>query len=70
MKYLVGDIGNTLTKISLLDSKFKIKKSYNIETKKLYLKKNQSLFLKKFVKKSINKNFLFSSVVPDVFIII
>ena len=70
MKYLVGDIGNTLTKISLCDSKFKIKKSYNIETKKLYLKKNQSLFLKKFVKKSINKNFLFSSVVPDVFRII
>ena len=48
MKYLVGDIGNTLTKVSLLNEKFKIIKSFNIETKMLYNKKNRKKFLKKF----------------------
>ena len=67
MKYIVGDIGNTLTKISLLNSKFKIIKSYDIETKKLYFKKNQKSFLEKFTKHTINKKILFSSVVPNIF---
>ena len=49
MKYLVGDIGNTLTKVSLLNEKFKIIKSFNIETKMLYNKKNSKKFLKKFL---------------------
>ena len=44
MNYLVGDIGNTLTKISLINSNFKIKKSYNIITNTLSKKK----ILKKF----------------------
>ncbi len=70
MKYIVGDIGNTLTKISLLNSKFKIIKSYDIETKKLYFKKNQKSFLEKFTKHAINKKILFSSVVPNIFRII
>ena len=33
MNYLVGDIGNTNTKLSILDSNFRIKKIYNLETK-------------------------------------
>ena len=45
MKYLVGDIGNTVTKITILDNKFKILKSYNSETIKLYSEKNLSIFL-------------------------
>ena len=35
MKYLIGDIGNTLTKFSLLNVNFKIIKSYNITTEKI-----------------------------------
>ena len=32
MNYLVGDIGNTSTKISVLNHKFDIIKSYNLNT--------------------------------------
>ena len=68
MKYLIGDIGNTSTKISILNDKFKILRSYNFETNKFH-KVN---LLKNIVKKKANKNlnpvFLFSSVVPKVFV--
>ena len=68
MKYLIGDIGNTSTKICILNRKFQILKSYNFDTSKIY--KNN--LLKKIIKKKTNKNinpvFLFSSVVPKVFI--
>ena len=43
MNYLVGDIGNTNIKLSILDSNFKIKKIYNLETKEVFkdtMKKN------------------------------
>ena len=67
MKFLIGDIGNTSTKICVLNKKFKILRSYNFETIKMY--KNN--LLKKIIRKKINKNinpvFLFSSVVPKVF---
>ena len=66
MKVLIGDIGNTITKICLVEIKsLKIKKiiylnSNNISSKN-FLKKE----LKKIIKnKSINKVALFSSVVP------
>jgi len=66
MNVLIGDIGNTITKICLVEIKsFNVKKiiyfnSSNI-TSKNYLRKN----LKKIIKnKSINKVALFSSVVP------
>jgi len=66
MNALIGDIGNTATKICLIEIKtFKIKKiiyfnSNNISSKD-FLKKN----LKKIIKKEpINKIALFSSVVP------
>ncbi len=66
MNALIGDIGNTTTKICLIDTKdLKIKKtiyfnSHNLSSRN-FLKKN----LKKIIKgKSINKVALFSSVVP------
>ena len=68
MKYLIGDIGNTETKLCVLNRKFKIIKRLNIDTLKI---KNQYYFKKiifSFVKnKIINKKALFSSVVPSVF---
>ena len=39
IKFLVGDIGNTFIKISLLNYKLKILKSYTIETSEIYKKK-------------------------------
>ena len=67
MKYLVGDIGNTVTKITILDNKFKILKSYNSETIKLYSEKNLSIFFKKIIVSNLNKKILFSSVVPVIY---
>ena len=67
MNYLVGDIGNTSIKISILNHKFDIKKSYNLETNRLYKKKNINNFFKKFLSKNLNKKILFSSVVPKVY---
>ena len=67
MNYLVGDIGNTSVKISILNYKFDIKKSYNIDTVKLYKKKEINSFFKKFLNKNLNKKVLFSSVVPNAY---
>jgi type III pantothenate kinase len=68
MTHLIGDIGNTKTKLCILDKKSKIIKRLNIETSKI---KNQYYFKKiifSFVKdRIINKKALFSSVVPSVF---
>ena len=52
MKYIVGDIGNTSTKVCILNDQFKIEKSFNFETIKVF-KKN---FLKKNLKNHLNKN--------------
>jgi type III pantothenate kinase len=68
MTHLIGDIGNTKTKLCILDKKLKIIKKLNIDTLKT---KNQYYFKKiifSFVKdRIINKKALFSSVVPSVF---
>ena len=68
MKFLIGDIGNTSTKICIMSSKFKILRSYNFDTIKMY----RGNFLKNIIRKKTNKNinpiFLFSSVVPNVFV--
>jgi len=62
---IIGDIGNTVTKICFVNSKFKIIKRYNFDTKYI----NNSL-LKKLIKtkfsKSVNKA-VFCSVVPKSF---
>jgi type III pantothenate kinase len=70
MNYLVGDIGNTSVKISILNYKFNIIKSYNIDTIKLYQKKKINNFFKNFLSKKINKKVLFSSVVPNAYKVI
>ena len=67
MKFLIGDIGNTSTKICVLNNNFKILRSYNFETIKI----SNGNFIKTIIKKKINKDlnsvFLFSSVVPRIF---
>ena len=70
MKYIIGDIGNTLTKICLIDNNFKISKEFSIESKKLLKKNNVIKFLDPILKQTINKKIIFSSVVPNVYKII
>lgn len=70
MNYLVGDIGNTLIKLSILDYNFRIKKIFNIETKKILEGKLKNSYLNSITKKKISKNILFTSVVPKAFKII
>lgn len=67
MKYIVGDIGNTLTKICLLDNNFNIVKSHNVETLKIIKSNNLRILLNKILKNNTNKNILFSSVVPNAY---
>ena len=67
MKFLIGDIGNTFTKICILNNKFKILKSYNFETNKIYTGNFLKKILNNRINKNLNKVFLFSSVVPVVF---
>ena len=66
MHVLIGDIGNTTTKICLVDTKtFKIKKIIYFNSKNIITKKILANTLKKIIKnKSIVKSTLFSSVVP------
>ena len=45
MKYLVGDIGNTFIKLSILNERFEISKEYNLETSKIFIKKIEINFL-------------------------
>ena len=67
MKYIVGDIGNTSTKVCLLNSRFKIIKSFNFETTKIHKKNFLKNILKNYLNKNLNPILLFSSVVPDAF---
>ena len=67
MKYLIGDIGNTSTKICLLNQKFKIIKHFEIDTKKNVKNNFLKRILIRFKKKKLNPNLLFSSVVPSAF---
>ncbi len=66
MDLLVGDIGNTVTKLSLVESKtFKIKKIFYFDSKNIAYKKDLKKKLKKIIKnKKIYKVALFSCVVP------
>lgn len=70
MNYLVGDIGNTNIKISILNNKFVIKKSYNLITSKLYKKKHINKFFYKLLNKNLCRKVLFSSVVPKAYKIV
>ena len=65
MNYIVGDIGNTSTRICLLNQKFSIVKSVIFETKKIFKKRYFKNIIKQFLKKKLNSKFLLSSVVPS-----
>ena len=67
MKFLIGDIGNTSTKICILNKKFQILRSHNFETIKMYRSNPIKNIIRKKTNKNINPVFLFSSVVPKVF---
>ena len=66
MYALIGDIGNTITKICLIETKtFKIKKMVYFNSNNISSKNFLYNILKKIIKKkSMNKVALFSSVVP------
>ena len=63
MNYIIGDIGNTSTRICLLN-KSKILKSVVFHTKKIFLRGFVKKIIKKFLKKNLRKEILFSCVVP------
>jgi type III pantothenate kinase len=64
MNYLVGDIGNTSTKVCILNDKFKIVKSFYFETIRIDKKNYLNKLLNNYLNKNLNPNLLFSSVVP------
>ena len=68
--YLIGDIGNTETKIFLFDQNFKIKKKWNFPSIKIsrkYLYSNMRFLISQ---RSKVKKIIFSSVVPKSFVLI
>ena len=67
MNYLVVDIGNTLTKICLINDSSKILKEYSVETNELLIKNNIHKLFFPILKKNIKKKILFSSVVPNIY---
>ena len=67
MYYIVGDIGNTSTRICLLNEKYKIAKSIIFDTKNIFIKKYINYIFKNLLKRTINNKILFSSVVPKAF---
>jgi type III pantothenate kinase len=68
MKFLIGDIGNTSTKICVLNNSFKIINSYSFETIKMFKGNFINTIIRKKINKNLNSVFLFSSVVPKVFL--
>ena len=66
MYYIVGDIGNSSTRICLFN-KSKIIKSVIFETKNIFTNGNVKKTFNKLIKKNLKKNILFSSVVPLAF---
>ena len=66
MNYIIGDIGNTSTRICLLN-KSKILKSIIFDTKKIFLNDYILKIIKKIFQKNLKKEILFSSVVPLAF---
>ena len=67
MKVLIGDIGNTLIKLSVVNNNYKIIKSYSFETKKIQNQLFLKNLFKKILKNKLRKNILFSSVVPKAY---
>ena len=65
MKYIIGDIGNTSTKICILNKNFTTLKTFIFETNKIYEKKYLNKLFKTLFNKNISSKILFSSVVPS-----
>ena len=63
MNYIIGDIGNTSTRICLLN-KSKILKSIVIDTNKIFLKGYIKKIINELSKENLKKELLFSCVVP------
>ena len=66
MYYIIGDIGNTSTRICLL-KKSKIFKTVNFETKNIFKRNYVNRIFKRLFKKNLKKEILFSCVVPSAF---
>ena len=64
MYYIVGDIGNTSTRLCLLNDKSKILKSIVFNTNNIFLNRYINKTLKKLSKKNLKKKILLSCVVP------
>ena len=64
MYYIIGDIGNTSTRICLLD-KSRICKSVIFDTKKIFLNGYIIKIFKRLKKKNLKNKILFSCVVPS-----
>ena len=67
MRILIGDIGNTLTKLCLVDETSTSIKEHSIETAKIIKEKNLIKFLNSILIEEVKKKILFSSVVPKVY---
>ena len=63
MNYIIGDIGNTSTRVCLLN-KSKILNSIIFDTKKIFLKGFFKKIINRFSKKNLKNEILFSCVVP------
>ena len=68
MKILIGDIGNTLTKLCLVNEKSIIIQVHNVETSKIIKEKDLFKLFQPILNKHIKKKILFSSVVPKAYI--
>ena len=66
MNYVIGDIGNTSTRVCLLN-KSKILNSIIFDTKKIFLKGFFKRIINRFSKKNLKNEILFSCVVPLAF---
>ena len=64
MNFIVGDIGNTSTRICLLNDRSKILRSIIFNTKNIFLRGYIDKIFKKFFQKNVKKDILFSCVVP------
>ena len=64
MNYIVGDIGNTSTKICLFNYKSRILKSIIFDTRNIFVNGHFNKNFKKLNKKNVKKEILFSCVVP------
>ena len=64
MQYIVGDIGNTSTRICLLKKNQKLLVLFFFNTKKYFYERLFSKNFKKLLKKEFKKKILFSCVIP------